>query len=137
MQIVYQLRRNQKFIDQVQKATLTSKEFGIQQTHGLFGSPEWWVNIQTGRLKMHTVRGVIERVYMGSMNDWPMCEVVSDDGEISKWTREMLDFASDPLYRTGARIEIDYVLQKSKADAPWRPEEEQKNVLEIRIEDGV
>jgi hypothetical protein len=137
MRIIYQLRHNQKFIDQVQKATLTTKKFGIQQTHGLFGSPEWWANIQTGKLKIHTVRGVIERAYMGSMNDWPMCEVLGDDGEISKWTREMQDFASDALYRTGARIEIDYVLQKSKADAKWNPGEEQKNVLEIRIEDRV
>ena len=64
MQIVYQLRRNQKFIDQVQKATLTTKEFGIQQTHGLFGSPEWWKNIQTGELKTHVVRGVIHHIYM-------------------------------------------------------------------------
>jgi trehalose utilization protein len=137
MQIVYQLRRNQKFIDQVQKATLTTKEFGIQQTHGLFGSPEWWENIQTGKLKTHVVRGVIHRVYMGSQNDWPMCEVLSDDGEISKWTREMQDFSYDSLYRVGGKIEIDYVLQKSKPDAPWSAGAEQKNVLEIRIEDAL
>jgi trehalose utilization protein len=137
MQIVYQLRRNQKFIDQVQKATLTTKEFGIQQTHGLFGSLEWWENIQTGNLKTHFVRGVIHRVYMGSQNDWPMCEMLSDDGEISKWTREMQDFSSDSLYRIGAKIEIDYVLQKSKPDAPSSAGAEQKNVLEIRIEDAL
>jgi hypothetical protein len=134
MQIVYQLRHNQKFIDQVQKATLTTKEFGLQPTHGLFGSPDWWENIKTGKLQMHTIRGVIEQVYMGSQNDWPMCEVLSDDGETSKWTREMQDFTSDSLYRVGARIEIDYVFQKSKADAPWKPSAEPKNVLEIRIE---
>jgi hypothetical protein len=135
MQIIYQLRRNQKFIDQVQRATLTTKEFGIQQTHGLFGSPEWWENIETGKLMTHFVRGVIQRVHMGSQNDWPMCEVLSDDGEISKWTREMQDFSSDSIYRIGAKIEIDYVLQKSKPDAPWSAGAEQKNVLEIRIED--
>ena len=135
MQIVYQLRRNQKFIDQVQKATLTTKEFGIQQTHGLFGSPEWWKNIQTGELKTQVVRGVIHHVYMGSQNDWPMCEVLSDDGEISKWTREMQDFSSDSLYRLEQKLEIDYVLQKSRPDAPWSAGAEQKNVLEIRIEE--
>jgi hypothetical protein len=135
MPIVYQLRRNQKFIDQVQKATLTTKEFGLQPTHGLFGNSEWWENIQTGKLKTHFVRGVIHHVYMGSQNDWPMCEVLGDDGEISKWTREMQDPSSDTLYRIGARIEIDYVLQKSKPDATWNPGAEQRNVLEIRIED--
>jgi hypothetical protein len=133
MQIVYQLQLNQKFIDQVQKATLTTKEFGLQPTHGLFGSPEWWENIKAGKLQMHTVRGVIEQVYMGSQNDWPMCEVLSDDGEKSRWTREVQDFSLDSLYRVGARIEIDYVFQKSKADATWKPGAEQKNVLEIRI----
>jgi hypothetical protein len=40
----------------------------------------------------------------------------------------MQEFSSDSLYRIGAKIEIDYVLQKSKPDAPWSAGAEQKNV---------
>jgi hypothetical protein len=100
MQVIYQLRLDQKSIDAVQKATLTTKEYGLQQTHGLFGSPAWWDNIESGRLQQHTVSGVITKVFMAGHNDWPMCEVLSDDGKLSKWTRETQDSLSESVYRT-------------------------------------
>ena len=40
--ITYQLRKNKEFIRHVQRATMTTDEFGIEPTHGLFGSTEWW-----------------------------------------------------------------------------------------------
>jgi hypothetical protein len=41
MKIAYRLRDNAKHIAQVQKATLTTDDFGIEPTDGLFGSAEW------------------------------------------------------------------------------------------------
>jgi len=37
---------------------------------------------------VHTLRGTIGRVYMGSMNDWPEFELVTAEGQKSSWTRE-------------------------------------------------
>ncbi len=88
MNIVYRLRDNREFITSVQKASLTTKEFGIEPTDGLFGSAEWWSRVESGQLASHTLRGCISRIYMGSMNDWPEFELTSDDGEKSRWTRE-------------------------------------------------
>ncbi|MBS1801685.1 MAG: hypothetical protein JSS95_17880 [Acidobacteria bacterium] len=133
LQPIYQLRFDHRHIELVQRATLTTKEYGIQQTHGLFGSPEWWDNIRDGKLRLYTVRGVIKSAFMAGHNDWPMCEVLSDDGALSQWTREMNDAASDSLYRAGTKIEIDYVLQQSKPDS-WTAGAEQKCVTEVRIE---
>jgi hypothetical protein len=133
MTSVYRLSEDKRQISLVQKATLTTEEFGIEPTHGLFGSTEWWSNIASGFLAVHRVRGVIERVFMGSMNDWPMCTVLEENGTRSNWTREMLDPSFDRFYRSGAQIEIDYVDQSSRL-AGWSAGAIRKNVIEIRIE---
>jgi len=134
MVVVYELKKNQRYIDQVQHATLTTKEFGIESTHGLFGSDEWWRAIAFGQLPIHTQVGTISKVYMGSMNDWPMFDLLTDTGEKSSWTREVNFSERDSLYRAGSRVEIDYVWQNSRPKS-WSKGAEQKQVLEIRIAD--
>ncbi len=62
---VYQLRRDKQRIEAVQKATLTSWKFGIMRTHGLFGSDEWWQKIESDKLLVHRLSGVITQLYMG------------------------------------------------------------------------
>src|SRR5262249_38208766 len=42
MVTVYQLRRDNWLIKEVQKSSLNTKRFGVQQTYGLFASPQWW-----------------------------------------------------------------------------------------------
>ena len=39
--VLYRLRDDIEQIDRIQKATLTTEEFGIANTHGLLGSDEW------------------------------------------------------------------------------------------------
>ena len=132
MVIVYSLKEDTRHIEQVQKATLTTKEYGIEQTHGLFGSAEWWTRIGAGELQVHTLKGQISKVYMGSMGDWPMFSIVSDEGNESHWTREVNSAEKDALYRVDSHIEIDYVLQRHRPGA-WSSET--RVVLEIRIKD--
>jgi hypothetical protein len=71
MIVVYRLRDDTTRIDAVQQATRTTENFGIEPTDGMFGSDEWWHNIEAGRLPVHTLKGTIKDVYMGSMGDWP------------------------------------------------------------------
>jgi hypothetical protein len=94
MLTIYRLRADKDFIAQVQKATTTSEEFGIEPTHGLFGSAEWWQHVRDGTLPVHTLRGAITRVYMGSMNDWPEFTMRSETGEESSWSR----YANNPVF---------------------------------------
>jgi hypothetical protein len=108
---VYTLRKDVGRVARVQKASLGSEGFGYEQTHGVFGSPEWWQRIDSGELATQTISGIITRTYMGSMGDWPECQVTSDAGEISTWTREAQDRALAQLYRVGAHIEIRFVMQ--------------------------
>lgn len=133
MEIVYQLTRDEERIRRVQRATLTTAEFGFQQTDGLYGSEEWWENIRTGALPLHRLTGVITKVYMGSMRDWPEFRMRTALGEESSWTRYVHTKEQDGLYVVGRRIEIDYVVQRYKPKS-WNGDREQPCVIAVRIE---
>ena len=133
METAYRLRRNTSFIASVQKATLSTEEFGIEQTHGLFGSAQWWEQISSGKLPLHTLCGVIVERFWGSMGDWPEIRVRNEDGQISQWTREANTKEQDALYIPGQRIEIDYVVQRHRPKS-FDKGAETKVVIEIRVE---
>jgi hypothetical protein len=63
--VVYRLRNDLAFIEGVQRATRTTKNFGREPTHGMFGSDEWWEKIATGELPIHRLNGEITDVYFG------------------------------------------------------------------------
>jgi hypothetical protein len=139
MTVVYRLRQNKRFIEAVQKATLTTDAFGIEPTHGLFGSDEWWGQITSGDLPIHTLSGHITKVYMGSMGDWREFAMKSDD-EKSQWTRKVNAKEQDALYRVGNRVELDYVIQRYRSasySASFDRGSEAKCVVEIRILDSM
>ena len=132
---LYQLRRDKQHIEAVQKATLNTEEFGIQQTHGLFGSAEWWSKIASGELPVHHLCGRITKVYMGSMGDWPEFRMQTDSGEESSWSRFANNADLADFYVEGRRIELDYVVQRFKPKS-WSGDRENKVVIEIRLGDA-
>jgi hypothetical protein len=71
MTAVFKLRNHPGRITNIQAATLTTSDYGIAPTHGLFGSDEWWEQVADGRLATRTVCGTITGVYMAGHNDWP------------------------------------------------------------------
>jgi hypothetical protein len=133
MRIAYELRTDTDWISKVQKATLGTKEFGIEPTHGVFGSSEWWEQISSGWLPLQTLTGVITKRYMGSMGDWPEIEVRGDSGDVSHWTRNVNAKERDRLYIPGQRIEIHYVMQRHRPKS-FDHGAEFKQVIEIRVE---
>ena len=132
---VYHLRNSAAFIRAVQNATLHRPGYGIEVTHGLFGSEEWWNNIATGKLLLATISGTISRVGMDSMGDWPEFDLLAD-GQPTTWNRETDKREFDSLYCVGVHAEIDYVVQWLKKEAlliPGMRDREQKVVIEIRL----
>jgi hypothetical protein len=130
---IYAFEQDQTRIDAMQKASLSATDFGVGPLPALVGTPEWWRATQDGSLARVTVSGTISRVYWASMGDWPECEVTSDDGSRSTWTREG-DIAR---YVEGLRVRIIYVLH------PWKvPHQEHglgdlsKIVLTVDVEDS-
>ena len=133
---VYNLKEDADHVDKVQRATLTTKEFGIEPTHGLFGTAEWWRHIQDGSLAVHTTRGEIVRVYMASMNDWPMFEMKTEGGALHQFTQQLTRSVSslDEPYLLGRKVEVDFVWQHARKNAPdWGLPNESQVVIGIRI----
>jgi hypothetical protein len=48
------------------------------------------------------------------MNDWPEFEMLDEDGNLSRWTRDCNDRDDYKLYKPDYRVELDYVLQEWK-----------------------
>ena len=132
---IYRLQSDKDFIAQVQKATARTEEFGIEPTHGLFASAEWWQHVRDGTLPVHTLRGTITRVYMGSMNDWPEFAMRSETGEESSWSCDANDSAFASLYTVGRAIELDYVVQRHRPKSCGGSED--KIPIEIRVDENV
>lgn len=132
LRVVYRLHDDTEQVAAIQRATSTTDDFGIEPTHGLLGSDEWWRSIETGQLPLQTLRGTISRVYMASMNDWPEFEVRSDTGEVSHWTRESNTSALGLSYAPGRSVEIDYVIQHHRTRS-FDGGAETKVVVEIRV----
>ena len=132
MKTLYRLADDHEQIARMQKATLTSEEFGIVQTHGLIGAPEWWYKIRSGELPSQTLRGVISMVFMGSMGDWPEFRAKMDNGSEESFTRECTTADLDQEYQVGRTVEIDFVWQKYKKS--WTGSDDARIVTEIRVD---
>ena len=131
---IYRLQLDKSYITEVQEATESTEKFGIEPTHGIFGSPEWWQHIREGTLPVHHLKGTVSSVHMGSMNDWPEFTLRNEDGEEFTWSR----YASDPefgmLYTVGRPIEIDYVIQRHRATSVG-PGTQLRIPIEIRVDE--
>ena len=128
MVTVYQLRRDKRHTEWT----------GIAKWRGIaFGSEEWWQSIASGKLPVHTLRGVITRVSFPSpgMGDWPEFRMRSDDGRESSWTPYSNGQALSEFYQVGQRIEIDYVLQRHRLYSRTRGFDfkRHKIMIEVRI----
>ena len=130
--VTYRRRLDATKVRLVQDATLGTKEFGLQPTHGLYGSPGWWSNIAKGVLPVHTLKGTIVKVHMGGMGDWTELRVREADGTESSWTRESQSRELDSAYQEGCAVEIDYVVERFKHQA-YRGPEETRCVIEVRV----
>jgi hypothetical protein len=130
---IYSFEQDQTRIDAMRKASLGATNFGVSPFPALVGTPEWWSATQDGSLARVIVSGTISRVYWGSMGDWPECEVSSDNGSKTTWTRE----GDITRYVEGLQVRIVYVLH------PWKTSDQEdrlggpsKIVLTVEIEDS-
>ena len=114
---IYDLRHDGDHVAAVQKATLSTTDFGLVPEHGLFGSDEWWQAVDSGEIPTHVSEGRISRVFMSGHNDYPEFTVGG-----RSWTRQTSETtggtlsrrAKAELFRVGSYARVLYVMQKSK-----------------------
>lgn len=137
---IYDLREDAERVASVQKATLTTKDFGLVPEHGLFASTEWWRAIDDGVLPIVRVEGRISRVFLSGHNDYEEFEIDAA-GERSSWTRVTSGgqgggperSAKAALYEVGRAVVLKYVQQRFRQALEGIPFS--RSVLEIWIDD--
>jgi hypothetical protein len=123
---IYDLKRDDERVRQIQQATLEKTDFGLVPDPALFGSSEWWQAIKLGIIPVQTIKGVISKVFMSGHNDFPEFEI--DDGkEKTQWERRGIEEA----YTVGRSVPLKYVVQKFKKSIPSL--KVSKSVLEIWV----
>jgi hypothetical protein len=127
MKRIYDLSNDHELVEKVQRATLTTTDFGIVPEIALYGSTEWWEAIEDGRIPKHAIDGVISDVFTSGDSNWPQFEI-DCNGSKTVWTR-----CGDPLsYEVGQRVKLIYVVQKPRRS--WTGDLYQKEVLSIDVE---
>lgn len=127
MKRIYDLAEDHELIEKVQRATLTTPDFGIIPEIAIYGSHEWWQAIEDGRIPRHVIDGVISDVFTSGESNWPQFEVDSN-GSKTVWTR----FGDPRLYASGQRVRLVYVVQQPKRS--WTGNPYQNEVLSIDVE---
>lgn len=90
---------------------------GLKGSHGLFGSDEWWKNIENGVIPTSLVSGVIKRAYVAGQDSSEIndtIDIISDEGnEISVgiYTNNPEDVA---LFQPGHTVRVIYAFDELK-----------------------
>ena len=142
MRLIYSLREEleahpQRVAD-TQALTLDeSRPFGLKGTYGLFGSPEWWANIERGIAPVQTLSGQIARLYREGMhNEGRGFEMTLDDGAIYKYSCVANRKKDLSAYQVGKRIEFTMMFDPLKtpmAGAAGEPDTHSSVVLRVMI----
>lgn len=138
MRCVYSLARdlelNPRKAELAQKLTLDPARptMGLKGTCGLFGSEDWWRNVDSGKLAAKRVAGVIVDAYVAGQDLTENINTVDVEGEDGA-VRSVGIYVNNPLdvslFKVGADVEIVYVLDELKSSIDGRAE-----YLEIALE---
>ncbi len=123
LQVVYQLAVELAGDPAQVKAvqTLTKDQsrpfMGLRGKYGLFGSDEWWRNIQNGVLPTRHISGTIKRLFHSGQeqeSEINTFELLLGEGLLHIESIYTNDKANRNLFKVGSRVEILYVLDELK-----------------------
>ena len=64
--VVYDIRRDAEGLKLKQEASVEGGWGGLEITHGLIGTPEWWSAVEAGKFKVETFDGVVRSAAAGN-----------------------------------------------------------------------
>jgi hypothetical protein len=128
--IVYDLSEDASRLRAMQGTSLAARTDAGLDPNPLVGSSEWIAEIHDGGRPIHTVTGMIGRVYWASMADYAEFTIVASDEEESSWARE----GDSRLYVPEIAVELFYVEHAWKEDLRHRLSDRSKIKLAIWLE---
>lgn len=123
MKLVYdlkeKLRVDARQVELAQSLTLNPDKplLGLKGSCGLFGSDEWWDNIQKGKIPVVEVKGIVRRAYISGQDrnvSNNTIELMLEDGSVSHHGIYINDKSDVGLFVPGARVVIVYGLDELK-----------------------
>jgi len=140
MKTIYHLRKDAEHIAKAQAASLSPKPFGLNATHGLFCSEEWWENIEAGVIPRIQKTGTITRIFRAGMHNESQCfEMVCQDGGKFEHDCIAANRKDRKLYRVGVRIELTFVESELKRPVLYTDgriaNTHSSSLIEVRIEE--
>jgi len=114
---VYDLHHDRAYVESVQTATLTSKDFGLVPEHGLFGSDEWWLAVDSGDIAVRVTEGEITDVFDTGHRDYPVFALSG-----RTWTRQTSETDDRTLtrpekwaaFRKGVYARVRFAIQRHR-----------------------
>ncbi|MCU4710139.1 hypothetical protein [Acinetobacter pittii] len=107
---------------------------GLSGVYGLYGTSEWWDNIEKGNIETYIVSGVIADFSKGNVfvDDGAMINIISDNNQDDIYegvvfTNENLKKEYSHLYSIGNKIVVFYILDELKDKDTWNPLIHNKN----------
>ncbi|MBJ9704485.1 hypothetical protein [Acinetobacter calcoaceticus] len=99
---------------------------GLSGVYGLYGTSEWWDNVEKGNIETYIVSGVIAELSKGNVfvGDNTMINIVSDNAEDNIYegvvfANEILKRECGNLYSKGNKIVVFYILDELKYKDTW------------------
>ncbi|MGU3313896.1 hypothetical protein [Acinetobacter sp. M5A5_2a] len=93
---------------------------------GVYGTSEWWDNVEKGNIETYIVSGVIVELSKGNVfvDDNTMITIVLDNTEENIYegvvfTNEILKRECGNLYSKGSKIVVFYILDELKDKDTW------------------
>lgn len=141
MKSIYHLRQDFKYVEAAQAASLSAKPFGLKVVNGLFGSEEWWHNVETGVIPLIRYKGTITRLFRAGMHNESECfEIVGSDGQMFHYDCISLNRRDRKLYKVGAYVELAFVRQELKHPVLTTTgdiyDTHSRSLIEVRITEG-
>lgn len=143
MKLVFQLSEKLKNcpeeIELTQALTLNEAKprMGLKGTYGLFGSEEWWENIQQRKMPLLFLSGTICRTYIAGQDESDTInsfDLLLDDGSIRDESIYVNNEKDVELFCTGHRVEVVYAMDELKLQPAW---DGGINYLDIALEMAV
>ncbi len=123
MKLVYQLsvelERNSEQVRLTQELTLDKSRptMGLKGSHGLFGSQEWWKNIEERKIPLMDVSGIVQKVYVTGQDESATNNTVDlllTDGSIRAESIYTNNEEDAKLFRVGSKVNVVYALDELK-----------------------
>lgn len=136
------LEKNPDRISLTQALTLNrdKPQMGLRGSHGLFGSAEWWRNIESGSIKTLRISGIIKEAYFAGQGETGknnMIDLITEAGEQESVGIYLNNPADVSFFKNGHSVEIEYALDELKQTNPDGSPKYSRVTLNMRVSKGV